>query len=410
MQDEFLIAKELPSGASCYIIPKKGYASASGMVCTRFGSMDMRFAANGKVRSLPAGAAHFLEHKLFESAPGKSGVFERFAQLGAEVNAFTNFGTTAYYFTATSHFEDCLRGLLDFVYNPYLTDENVEKEKGIITQEIRMYDDDPFWTSYFGILSAVYKESPVRVNIAGTAESVTVLTKEMLLDCHDVFYRPAHMAVICAGEFEDVDGLCELIDRCLPHRPALAVSRDYGHETADLKHEFATRQMSVSRPVFHIGIKDARAHASGPADVAAAKIVLDLLCGEASVLFADLFAKGLVDAHFYADYQADASFGVSLFAGESDAPQTVYERVIAAVAQAKKAGFSLVDFERVKRKHMGRFVRGMNSTDAVVSAQSAYFAKRTDLAAMRAAYENVTMNDIAARLDILGKSALSVVE
>ena len=413
MSDSLLIRKQLPSGATCYIIPRKGYVSAQCMVCTRFGSMDTAYTVNGVRKSLHAGAAHFLEHKLFESPPGKPTVFEAFAQLGAEVNAFTNFDTTAYYFSATENVPEALDALLDFVFTPHLTDENVEKEKGIITQEIRMYDDDPYWASYFGLLEAVYAESPVRVNIAGAAETVNALTAGELLDAYDTFYRPRNMAVICAGDFVDADAFCDRIDRRMPRKPVLGMERDYGNEPSAVRREFATRAMHVSRPIFHIGVKDTVPNASSPVETAAAKLLLDLLCGEGSALFADLFAKGLVDEKLSADYQAEAVYGVSSIAGASDAPQAVYEAVLSEANRMRNCVVSREDFERIKRKHIGRFMRGLNSLDALVPAQCAYFAKRTDLNEMRAAYENVTPEDVTKRLEgfaVSGQTALSVVE
>ena len=412
MYNDLMITKKLPSGATCYIIPKKGYASVQCMVSVRYGAMDMSFTADGQRRDTPAGAAHFLEHKLFESAPGAPGVFETFARLGAEVNAFTTAASTAYYFMATSRAEDCLRALLDFVCHLHLTDENVEKEKGIITQEIRMYDDDPHWAAHFNLLEAVYAAHPARVNIAGTAESVASLTKETLTDCYDTFYRPSNMAVICAGDFADADALCDLIDCCIVRKEPLAVTRHYGDEPAGVHKEFAHCVMDVTRPIFSIGVKDA-AVAQSPVDVAAMRVLLDLLCGESSALYADLFAKGWIDEGFYADYQTDADLGVSLFAGASDAPQKVYESILAEIARMQSSGVDLAAFERLKRKHIGRFWRGVNSLDAVVPAQCACFVKGTSLQRMLDAYMQLTREDIAARLAAFGgekQTALSVVE
>jgi len=408
-----LLTKELPSGATCYIIPKKGYTSAQCMVCVRYGAMDMAFTANGKRRDTPAGAAHFLEHKLFESAAGEASVFETFAQLGAEVNAFTNAVCTAYYFTATSQVEDCLRALLDFVCHLHLTDENVEKEKGIITQEIRMYDDDPHWTAHFGLLDAVYAVSPSRVNIAGSADSVAQLTRPILEDCYDTFYRPQNMAIICAGDFADADALCDLIDRQIPRKEPLKIERHYGDEPQPVSREFAHSQMAVSRLVFTIGVKDIIGTGQTPKDIAAIKVLLDMLCGESSGLYADLFAKGLLDEQFGADYLNDADIGLSVFAGESSEPQRVYGALLAEITQRQARGIDLADFERLKRKHIGRFTRGLNSLDALAAAQCAYFAKGTDLAKMMKAYAELTPEDISARLATFGgkgQTALSVVE
>ena len=481
LQAPLLHTKELPSGANCYIIPKKGYASVQCMVCVRYGAMDMAFTANGRRRDTPAGAAHFLEHKLFESAAGQPSVFEIFARQGADVNAFTTAACTAYYFTAASYIQENLRVLLDFVYNLHLTDENVEKEKGIITQEIRMYDDDPQWAAHFGLLETAYAVNPSRMNIAGTAESVELLTKEILEDCYNVFYRPHNMAIVCAGDFEsyglDDEALYDLIDKSIPRncglwtgsnerhfgapptrthgraaerfvlcdqpgthgraaerfvlcdqpRPfmqdsgarvqaqgkGVEVVRHYGDEPTTVSREFICKQMSVSRPIFNIGIKDDLAQRQKPKDIAATKLLLDMLCGESSVLYNGLFAKGLIGESFGADYLTDASVGLSVFAGESAEPQRVYEAILAEIVRMQAQGINHADFDRLKRKHIGQFIQGLNSLEAIAAAQCAYFVKQTDLPRMLYAYQALTAEDISARLADFGgegQTALSVVE
>ena len=411
MHDSLLYRKELPSGATCYIIPKEGYASSRCMVCVRYGAMDMSFTFEGARHDTPPGAAHFLEHKLFEGAPGGKNAFETFAAFGAEVNAFTTASATAFYFDAAEHVEDGLRALLDFVFHPHLTDENVEKEKGIITQEIRMYDDDPYWASYLGALEAAYAVHPARVNIAGTAESVAALDKETLALCHRAFYTPRNMAVICAGDCKDRDALADLIDRQIPRLP-LDVQRHYGEEPPAAAKEFTRRQMNLPRPVFHIGFKDVQPMKS-PGDAAAARVLLDLLCGEGSALYAELFTKGLIDERFGGDVLTDADLALSLYAGESDAPQKVYEAILAEIERVKRAGFDRADFDRLKHKHAGQLLRGLNSVEALVPAQCGYFTRGTDFVKMLDAYRRLTFEDIAGRLAGFGgagQTVLSVAE
>jgi len=405
-EQTLLQRKELPSGITCYLIPKKGYASARCMACVRYGAMDMSFTASHTRRDTPPGAAHFLEHKLFESAPGKPGLFEVFAALGAEVNAFTTASATAFYFDTIGRMEDGLRALLEFVYHPYLTDENVEKEKGIITQEIRMYDDDPQWAAYLGALQAAYAVHPMRENIAGSAKSVAALDKDTLTLCHRTFYTPRNMAVICTGDFADADALFDLIERNVPQLSS-DVKRHYGEEPPVVAKEFARRKMNVPRPVFAIGIKDA-APMKHPCDTAAARVLLDLLCGESSALYADLFARGLIDERFGADVLTDADLALSLYAGESESPQKVYESLLAEIERVKLAGFDRADFDRLKNKHIGQFIRGLNSIEAIVPAQCGYFTRGTDFVKMLDAYRRLTFDDIAARLATFGGSGQTV--
>jgi len=162
--NESIYFKRLSNGMKCYIIPKLGYVEKQAMLGVNYGSVDYVFSAGGKDFAQPAGVAHFIEHKMFENK--EINVFERFMGLKASVNAFTNFTNTAYYFTGSENFYECLRLLLEFVQRPHFTDENVEKEKPIIAQEIEMYEDNPFWVMYFNLLGALYKESPIRQKIA----------------------------------------------------------------------------------------------------------------------------------------------------------------------------------------------------------------------------------------------------
>ena len=415
MKTETLIMKTLPSGMSCYIIPRVGYVTAQAMVCVRYGSMDVSFAVNGVRRSTPGGTAHFLEHKMFENASGVPGMFAAFAALGADVNAFTNFRATAYTCAGTINFTACLRTLLAAVLQngPHITDENVEKEGGIIKQEIRMYNDDPYWVSYFDMLGALYHDSPVRAHIAGTEADVDAITKETLLDCYDVFYRPQNMAVICAGDFAEPDAVFDVVERTVPQKVALDAARARGEERAGAAKEFTRRVMGVTQPVFHIGIKDAQPYAHTPREMAAARLALELLCGEGSTLYAALYDDGLIDNGFHADYQTDDTYGVSLLAGVSNVPQKVYEALLRGIERLKAEGVVQSDFEHVKRKQCGRFLRGLNSLDAVLGAQCACFIRGTDINAMREAYETVALADVQERLLAFGapgSTSLAVVE
>src|SRR5690606_13607321 len=197
--DEQLYYEKLDNGLDVYLLPKTGFYKTYATFTTKYGSIDNHFVPLGKEEyvKVPDGIAHFLEHKLFEKEDGD--VFQKFSRQGASANAFTSFTRTAYLFSSTSHVEKNLETLLDFVQEPYFTDQTVEKEKGIIAQEIRMYDDNPDWRLYFGMIKNLYEKHPVRIDIAGTVESISAITKDMLYTCYNTFYHPSNMVLFIVG-------------------------------------------------------------------------------------------------------------------------------------------------------------------------------------------------------------------
>ena len=253
---ENLYCSKLPSGLEVFILPKMEYSKQFAIYATNFGSVDMRFSVPGenKVTEVPAGVAHFLEHKLFEEEEGN--VFDRFSRLGASANAYTNFTTTAYLFSSTSNFYKCLEVLLQFVQSPHFTDENVEKEKGIISQEIRMYDDNGEWKSFFNMLQGLYHRHPVRVDIAGTVESISGIDKDVLYKCYNNFYHPDNMALIVVGNV-DIDETMELVEKNakknLSEREE-EIKRYYPEEPPHIHAERIEQVLAVSQPIFNIGI------------------------------------------------------------------------------------------------------------------------------------------------------------
>ena len=198
--NEEVISAKLDSGLDVLLIPKKGYIKKYAIFSTKYGSNDNKFIPinENDVIQVPEGIAHFLEHKLFEEPEGN--IFDEFSKLGTNVNAFTNFNQTSYLFSCTDNFCESLELLIKFVQNPYFTDENVEKEKGIIAQEIKMYEDNPGWRVFFNALKGMYFEHPVKIDIAGTIESIQNIDKETLYKCYNTFYNPKNMVLVTVGE------------------------------------------------------------------------------------------------------------------------------------------------------------------------------------------------------------------
>ncbi|MDR1688257.1 MAG: insulinase family protein [Clostridiales bacterium] len=410
---ENLHTKQLSSGIKCYIIPKCGYAQMQAAVAVNFGSADYAFKLGNEVRKFPAGIAHFMEHKLFEGK--KESVFEQFTKNGADVNAFTNFTNTAYYFSCTDNFANNLRLLLHFVQNPYFTEANVNKEKGIIIQEINMYKDDPLWACYQNLLSAMYFNSPVTSDIAGSEQSVNSITADMLEDCYSLFYNPPQMAVICAGGF-DINEVYDIIEKYVsPKVDIPEITRCYGEEKEPrhVRQREVTAKTQIAAPLFNIGFKDIADWQNPIKNLAAGKLLIDLIAGEGSNLYEKLYAQNLADASFYVQYTAGTFFAYTMLSGFSENPHKVNELLLNEIRKYAQNGISSGDFIRLKQKHTGRLRMVFNSIHAITQAQIDFFSKKADLFDLLTEYENLTLNDVNEKLAahlVEGANALSIVK
>ena len=249
---EAVCRETLPNGLRINIVPKRDYAKSYAFFATRYGGMDTRFCLNGKWLDTPAGIAHYLEHKMFDTKEGNA--LQELAKNGAEPNAFTSNAITGYYFDSTTHFEENLEILLSFVSVPYFTEESVAKEQGIIGQEIRMIEDNPDWQIYTRMMKALYAASTARTSIAGTVESISHITAETLYDCHKAFYTPSNMVLTVVGNVDPVH-VVDIARRILPREGGPAIPRDYGTEPAQVAEKETKLAMEVSCPQFLTGFK-----------------------------------------------------------------------------------------------------------------------------------------------------------
>ena len=396
---ETLICHTLPSGLHCYIIPKKGYTETEAVICTQYGSIDNRFKTDGRWIDMPPGVAHFMEHKMFEDEEGGN-IFEQFMKQWADCNAFTNFTATAYYFKATACFAENLRTLLSFTAKPYFTEQNVEKEKGIIAQEIAMYDDDPQWIVYFNLLKGLFHQHPIRENIAGTKESIYRITKDDLYGCYNTFYAPHNMALIVSGHVDERE-VFAIAEEMIPPRPSppQEIPRDYRDEPKTVAQKEIVTKMSVAMPLFHLGFKERDFKTPYPARNAAAKVLLDILAGESSPLYQAMYNEGLIDGRYETDYTGGLTFGLSIFGGFSREPEAVRHRILTEARRLREEGITDETFLRIKRKHIGRLIKGFNAIDAVCAGQVDYFTKNTDLIEIFKGYYHLEKNDIIKRLN-----------
>ncbi|GHU53067.1 peptidase M16 [Clostridia bacterium] len=405
--DEKIVIKELSNGAKCYIIEKKGFTYATAYVTFGIGSADTSFLVNGVKTEYPCGIAHFLEHKLFEDE--SINVFERFAENGADVNAFTNFTNTTYYYNCSGNFYKNLKQLLSVVQTPYFTADNVEKEKGIITQEINMYKDDPFWRGYLDILEIMYKNNPIRYDIAGTVQSISKITEAMLYECYRQFYSPRNMALICVGDI-DPEKIFEIAENDL--KPRLnRIQKVYKEEPREVLKRENTAKMGLPRPLYNIGFKDGDLSGGAARRICANKMLIDLLAGESSPLYERLYEAGLIDQTYSIEYTGALFFGYFLISGFSCAPREVRDAVLNEYKNLQKSGFSQTDFQRIKTKHLGKLRRSFNDLDNIAQIQSDFFTKNSDIFEIADAYEKITLDDIHENLKNLSDetNSLSIV-
>jgi len=354
----------LPNGLELRVVPKPDHAKKYAFFATRYGGMDTRFQLDGKWLDTPAGIAHYLEHKMFDTREGNA--LQELAKNGAEPNAFTSNAMTGYYFDSTDHFEENLEILLSFVSVPWFTEESVAKEQGIIGQEIRMIEDNPDWQIYVRMLRALYSANTVRTPIAGTVESISHITAETLYDCHKAFYTPSNMILTVVGNVDPVR-VADLARRLLPREGGSAVPRDYGEEPEAVSEKETRMEMEVSCPQFLVGYKCApvpegeeRLRAMVLGDLAC-----DLLFGESSPLYQRLYSQGLINSSFGGDYELLPGAAHLYAGGESRDPGTVAAEIQKEADRLVREGVDEDFFQRTLRANLGSNLRGLNSFENI---------------------------------------------
>ena len=362
---------QLSNGLRLYMIPKPDYNEKYAVFATRYGSIDTSFIPPGEEQAVitPPGVAHFLEHKLFEGE--ESSVFEAFAALGASVNAYTAYGLTSYLFSASDDFYPCLETLVDFVQNPYFTQETVAKEQGIIAQEITMYEDNPNAQVYNNLLQALYHQHPVREKITGTVESVAGITPEILYRCHKTFYHPENMILFAIGDI-DPDAVVQLVEGRFQNQSQTVqgnIRRLYPGEPEGVSKVWVEAEMAVARPLCYLGFKD-RELCSGDELLKrqlAASLSLQILFGKTSALYNRLYESGLIDNSFSAYYTAEETFAYSILGGNTPDPVRLEEAILAGLREARENGITEEEFQRQKRKSIGGFLYALNSLEFIAN-------------------------------------------
>ncbi len=371
LQEEMQVALH-ESGLKVYVFPKKGFQKYYAIYGTEYGSIDRCFQVPGEAEmtEVPDGIAHYLEHKLFEQEDGGN-AFDLFAKTGASSNAFTSFDMTAYLFSCTDKFYENLEILLEFVNHPWFTEENVAKEQGIIGQEIKMYDDDPEWRVFFNALSAMYHENPVKLDIAGTVESISRITPELLYRCYNTFYNPANMVLVLVGDV-DLEKAMTYVDRYVDASRNLGqIPRGTVLEPKTRRQEFIEQKLLVSRPLFRIGFKETSEETDADSRLRreiANELILEAIFGKSSDFYMELYEEGLIDSSFGAETEIAKTYGFTLLGGESAQPEKVYEKVKEKLNAVKQDGIPAEELARARKVLVSGNIRMFNSVERMGNA------------------------------------------
>ena len=361
---EYTYAK-LDSGLSVYIMEKAGFSSSFAAFGTKYGSINTKFSRNGGAETeVPAGIAHFLEHKLFESEEGDT--FQRFSETGAYCNAYTSFDRTVYIFSCSNRFEENFDILLDFVQSPYFTPETVEKEQGIIGQEIKMYEDNPGWRVLFNLLGKMYENHPVKIDIAGTVESIAQIDDKLLYECYNTVYNPSNMYICVAGNV-NTDMVLKQIEQGIQPCEKVTVSSAKFPEAPTVSENYVEQELAVAKPLFCLGFKEVTPEAPTVKERVVAGIMLELLCGDCSELYRRLIDSALIGDEFSAEYFEGEGYAAFLIEGETDKPEVVAEEIKKEIAELIKNGIDKRLLEAIKRSAYGDAVKRFDSTDNIVT-------------------------------------------
>ncbi|MBD8837965.1 pitrilysin family protein [Paenibacillus sp. FSL K6-4396] len=399
---ETLYYEVMDNGLHVYILPKPGFQKTYATFATKYGSVDNHFQVEGQEEvKVPDGIAHFLEHKMFEEPTGD--IFATFASHGASANAFTSFDQTVYLFSATEHVNENIQTLVDFVQNPYFTDQNVEKEKGIIGQEIDMYADNPDWRVYFGLIEAMYQKHPVHIDIAGTVESIRTITKEMLYECYNTFYHPSNMLLFVVGgvDPQEVIDMVRSNQKRKNYKPQGSIQRFFEPEPEQVGEARREAKLAVSLPKCLFGFKESDVGLTGEQLLRrdmTTQLMMDLLFGSSTRLFQKLYDEDLISDSFGHEYNSSPQYAFSAIGGDTKDPDQLLGRIREEVDAIVEKGFESPDFERARKKKIGGYLRMLNSPENIAHEFTRQQFRGGDFFNMLPLYESITLEDVNLRL------------
>ena len=392
--DERVYRKTLPNGLTLAVVPRKGFQKKLAYFVTDYGSIDTAYTLDGKVMEAPAGVAHYLEHKLFDMPRGE--VSAEFAAMGANPNAFTSYDMTAYYFSCTEYFEECLRLLLEFVSTPYFTEESVAKEQGIIGQEIDMTADSPDTRVFENLMEAMYGRHPIRIPILGDRETIARITPVILTDCHRAFYDPSNMMLCVIGDVDArrIEGIA--MEMLGSEKKTAGQKLRTWEETMNCVQTEVAAQMEVAMPMFQLGFK-CEPIGSGEAAVRQEMIgdlAAEALFGESSALYLKLYEQGLIDSSFGGGFETVDGMAMLTASGDSDDPWALRDAILEEAKQLLASGIKEVDFLRMKRSALGRRIRDLDSFDSTCFRLCAYHFSKFDYFDFPRVFHTIAVEEI----------------
>lgn len=405
--EETLYNETLPNGLDVYILPKKGFSKTFVTFTTKYGSIDREFVPLGKDEPVivPDGIAHFLEHKMFEKEEGD--VFQKFSEKGASANAFTSFTRTAYLFSSTGYVLENTKTLLDFVQQPYFTEQTVEKEKGIIGQEITMYDDQPDWRLYFGTIENMYKEHPVKIDIAGTIETISNITADHLYECYNTFYHPSNMVLFVVGAVnpEEMMDFIKADQAAKTFEEPQEIKRFYPEEQKAVDLKERTLQMDVQKPKILYGIKASNTDISGDEMLnyeLAMQVAVEMIFGRSSGFYQEIYENGWIDESYSADFSMEQGYGFTMIGSDTVNPAELTEKIKETIkSYASNWNVEDEDLQRIVRKKIGFFLRALNSIEYIANQFTRYSFNDMNLFDVVPALEKLTMDQVKAAFQSL---------
>lgn len=382
---ETLYNEKLNNGLDVYILPKKGFSKTFVTFTTKYGSIDRTFKPYGQDEfvTVPDGIAHFLEHKMFEKEDGD--VFQKFSALGGSANAFTSFTRTAYLFSATENVYENTEELINFVQAPYFTEETVEKEKGIIAQEITMYDDMPDWRLYFGTIENLHHEHPVKIDIAGTVESIDHITADHLYECYETFYHPSNMVLFVVGAVqpEEMMAFIKNNQQKKTFNAPADIVRTFPDEPNHAAVPARTIQMDVKKPKFAFGMKCSNVKVAGKEMLTqelAIELLLDCLFGRTSSFYKEAYESNLIDESFGYSYSQEYGFGFVMIGADTEQPALLEQKIRETIeAETQHWTFGEEDLDRIRKRKIGTFMRSLNSIEFIANQFTRYRFNEMDL-------------------------------
>lgn len=388
-----------PTGLDIFIWKMEDYSTTHALFGTKYGSINTKFKTKDEPDfiTVPNGIAHYLEHKLFENED--CDVFKLYAKTGASANAYTSFDKTAYLFSCTDNVYESLEILLSFVQNPYFTEETVRKEQGIIGQEIRMYDDNAGWRVFFNMLGGLYHNHPVKIDIAGTVESIAEINADLLYKCYYTFYNLNNMVLSIAGNVDE-DKVLEMCDKLLKNNENPELITAFEEEPESVYQKEVIQKLEIAMPMFHVGFKG---KPEKGIDAVKAEIetnfVLSLLADESSEFYKKLYDDGIINTSFSSEVFMGDGYFCSIFAGESRNPRLVRDKIIEEISRCKKEGLDEERFNIIKKSYYGALIRDLNDAEAIATIMLNAGMEKLSAFDVIETVAAVTFEDVQKRLD-----------